>query len=448
MNGGVLAIFGVMIFMGGFLTGSFGVAGNDLWADLHRTFSGEKMLAEVETSRDEVSSEKEKESAEEDEKNFTEDKIAGTGGEIFPQQIILNINMAGATVELKTDKVEISGENLESGNGKISDQNLTKQTESGGKCMLDDYKVPDRRGVYFSEMAWMGTGISASDEWMELKNTTQNEVDLSGWEIRNKDGNLNIVFSEGKKMKAREIMILERGDDNTIQGVVAGIIYKGALGNEDEGIYLFDESCNLIDKAEANKDWPAGNSKEKRTMERDWITLEWKDSLVSGGTPGSDNGVAIAASGGVAGNGEEKEINRDEPAGVAESAISEGKICFSEVKAGSDGNADDEYIKVVNLGSEKINLEGWTIKKKSSTGMETTLVSAGLLTEKSISGKGQMIFGNSEGYSGVADILWPKSYNLAYEKNGVIFYDETGKKIDEINWESLVKGEILKKECK
>lgn len=437
--------------MGGFLTGNSGVVGNGLWADLHRTFSGEKILAEVAISENKVSGGEEKEVLEEtgamaSEENYLETKKAETSEANFPQQVILNINMAGATVQLKTDKVEISGENLEWRNGAVLEQDLVKQAESGGKCAINDYKVPDRRGVYFSEAAWMGTGISTSDEWIELKNTTQSEVDLSGWELRNKDGNLNIVFPEGKKMKAREIMVLERGDDETIQGVAAGIIYKGALGNEDEGIYLFDASCNLVDKAEADKDWPAGNAKEKKTMERDWITLEWKDSLIAGGTPGGDNGVVVASeklslrAGGENGEGEEVSSQTE--------VVAEGEICISEARAGSDGNADDEYIKAVNLGEGEINLEGWTIKKKSSTGAETTLVSESLLSGKKITGKGQMILGHSEGYGGAADILWPKSYSLAYEKNGVIFYDKAGKKIDEINWEKLEKGEILKKECK
>ena len=37
--------------------------------------------------------------------------------------------------------------------------------------------------VIFSEIAWAGSSISSSDEWIELANTTGDSVDVSGWTI-------------------------------------------------------------------------------------------------------------------------------------------------------------------------------------------------------------------------------------------------------------------------
>lgn len=39
--------------------------------------------------------------------------------------------------------------------------------------------------VYFSEIAWAGSDLSPSDEWIELKNNTDQAIDLSGWQITN-----------------------------------------------------------------------------------------------------------------------------------------------------------------------------------------------------------------------------------------------------------------------
>ena len=46
-------------------------------------------------------------------------------------------------------------------------------------------KVPQT--VVFNEVSWMGTEESALNEWIELRNTTGEDIDLNGWRIRNLD---------------------------------------------------------------------------------------------------------------------------------------------------------------------------------------------------------------------------------------------------------------------
>lgn len=43
------------------------------------------------------------------------------------------------------------------------------------------YDVPP---VVINEIAWMGRLGATSDEWIELKNTNNLEIDLSGWHLR------------------------------------------------------------------------------------------------------------------------------------------------------------------------------------------------------------------------------------------------------------------------
>ncbi|HEC21057.1 MAG TPA: hypothetical protein ENI70_00910, partial [Candidatus Peregrinibacteria bacterium] len=40
----------------------------------------------------------------------------------------------------------------------------------------------------------MGTSASTDDEWLELKNNTEQEVDLTGWELRAQDGTPSIAL--------------------------------------------------------------------------------------------------------------------------------------------------------------------------------------------------------------------------------------------------------------
>jgi len=41
----------------------------------------------------------------------------------------------------------------------------------------------------------------------------KDEIDLSGWQILNKNQKLKFVFEEGTKILPNEILLLKRGDD-------------------------------------------------------------------------------------------------------------------------------------------------------------------------------------------------------------------------------------------
>ena len=44
------------------------------------------------------------------------------------------------------------------------------------------------RDVVINEVAWMGTAASDSDEWIELYNATDQDIDLAGWTLTSSDG--------------------------------------------------------------------------------------------------------------------------------------------------------------------------------------------------------------------------------------------------------------------
>ncbi len=46
---------------------------------------------------------------------------------------------------------------------------------------------PEVPEVIINEMAWAGSTVSTSDEWIELKNTTDAEIDIAGWQINRLD---------------------------------------------------------------------------------------------------------------------------------------------------------------------------------------------------------------------------------------------------------------------
>lgn len=91
-----------------------------------------------------------------------------------------------------------------------------------------------------SEVAWMGTAVSADDEWIELHNTGTENVSVDGWELT--DGaNLNIALSG--TIASDEYAVLERTDDGTVPGT-AFLIYKGSLANSGATLSLYDADPN------------------------------------------------------------------------------------------------------------------------------------------------------------------------------------------------------------
>ncbi|MFC3884577.1 phospholipase D-like domain-containing protein [Bacillus songklensis] len=161
----------------------------------------------------------------------------------------------------------------------------------------EETKAAVTRDVVINEVAWMGTTASYADEWMELYNNTNQEMDITGWTLKAQDGSPSIQLSG--HIPAKGYFLLERTDDNTVSGVTADQIYSGSLDNTDEALMLYDENHNLIDSVST---WYAGDNTTKATMERidsysnGDASTNWGNSTAAynggSGTPKSANSVA------------------------------------------------------------------------------------------------------------------------------------------------------------
>lgn len=128
--------------------------------------------------------------------------------------------------------------------------------------------------VVINEIAWMGTNVSANDEWIELENTGTEVADLTGWRLEAADGQPSIALSGS--IGAAGYFLLERTNDETVPGIAADVIYTGALSNSGEKLALKNAAGTLVDSIDAVNGWPAGNNTTKETMQRlsagGWIT--------------------------------------------------------------------------------------------------------------------------------------------------------------------------------
>ncbi len=130
-------------------------------------------------------------------------------------------------------------------------------------------------------------------------------------------------------------------------------------------------------------------------------------------------------------------------------------IGISEILVGIDGNADYEFIELYNPNDVVIDLTGYSIKKRNSTGNISTLVSnntgagnvAGNFKNKKIMPHKYLLLAQKDGYgltgSPRPDILY--STNLAYKNNAVTLYNVDGKAIEDISWDEIIKGQSLER---
>ncbi|MBI4993861.1 lamin tail domain-containing protein [Candidatus Wolfebacteria bacterium] len=120
-----------------------------------------------------------------------------------------------------------------------------------------------------------------------------------------------------------------------------------------------------------------------------------------------------------------------------------GKIIISEIMAGSDASVNYEFIELYNPNSFAIDLTGWSIKKISSSGSESTLVSnntKGNFKDKKIMSNKYLLLANKDGYNGIVqpDIFYSSA--LAYKNNAIVIYDKNGNKIEELGWQEIPKN--------
>lgn len=115
------------------------------------------------------------------------------------------------------------------------------------------------------------------------------------------------------------------------------------------------------------------------------------------------------------------------------------QILIVEIQTGTTaGGAEDEYVKLYNPTNSEIDLAGWALKKKTSTGTFSNLVSAGAFVGK-ISAKGYFVVAH-ESYLGPLTVnlrYSANSNNLAYTNNSAILYhpdDSVMLVMDEVSW--------------
>jgi hypothetical protein len=274
--------------------------------------------------------------------------------------------------------------------------------------------------VIISEIAWMGTITSVNDEWIELYNNTNSSINLSGWILKSADDTPKINLAG--IIPANGFYLLERTDDTTVPNIPADQIYTGALGNTGEILDIYDNSGNLIDRADNSNGWSSGDNITKQTMERAGHQ-SWQTSQEPGGTPKVKNSAKEVV--------EVRPQQKLQPTTTV--LLSEVKpqnivqgIIFSEIMPSPEG-ADEtkEWIEILNQNNFEADLSGWQI---TDTAGKTNIYTLPAGTK--ISAMGFLILSRPE-----TKII------LNNDNDGLKLIQPNGKIIDSVSYEKAPQGQ-------
>lgn len=149
------------------------------------------------------------------------------------------------------------------------------------------------RDVVISEIAWAGSGDSASDEWLELYNNTNAAITLTNWTID--DDNGAQTYPLQGTIAARSYYLIESREIAT--SIPADLVKSTSLSNAGDSLILKDANQNTIDTVNsASIAWFAGSNTTHASMER--ITLDSDGDQASNWRTAGNVALATSSSGG------------------------------------------------------------------------------------------------------------------------------------------------------
>lgn len=209
--------------------------------------------------------------------------------------------------------------------------------------------------LVINEVAWMGTEVSSSDEWIELWNRGDGDVILDGFIL--KTGDEGIIINLSGSIAANSYYLLERTDDHSVEAEEANQIYSGSLSNGGEDIYLIDTSEDIIDSISMAEAWQAGDNELKLTMQK--IGDAWTNSSSVGGSPKQKN---------EANDNLEENISQQEGDDSSTSffGVKIGDVLISEIVSDPE-DGEEEWIELYNTTNKSIDLNNWFIEEGSGS---------------------------------------------------------------------------------
>lgn len=160
--------------------------------------------------------------------------------------------------------------------------------------------------VVINEISWAGSVDSFNDEYIELYNTTNQTIDLTGWYIED-DATMSYTITSGT-IAPHGYFLIEDSEE-AVSSAGADAVINLSLANAGDSLILKDNAGVAIDVVNGSGGaWYAGDSTTKATMERvdPNVTVDtadnWADAQSSNGALASLGSAILGTPGSVNSN--------------------------------------------------------------------------------------------------------------------------------------------------
>ena len=216
------------------------------------------------------------------------------GDSILTTAELFMLYEAGGLSAGSTEFIDAETGSLSSGNYLFASALMTPDDDSTDNTKYIQVYVPtEDSAIIFNEI--MHRPCSGEAEWIELYNTTPDEISLTGWSI-NEGDIASVIQLDNSIISGFNFAIIVQGGtvfDFSLPLDVPLIIPSNwnALNNSGDTLYLFDPTGNLMDVLQYPDNW--GGTENGRSMERvSPASAVWFPSAhPSGATPGRENSV-------------------------------------------------------------------------------------------------------------------------------------------------------------
>lgn len=265
-------------------------------------------------------------------------------------------------IDLTIDSEEIKREELLDED--FSEKYSTLEEIENKEKAEDTIVIKNEGQIFINEVAWMGSSFSSYDEWLELYNPNDFDLNLKDWNLnfwkplKNEKGEIidfdkdiygkpyfSISFKEELIISAGKFLILAKEKYNQKIKDKVDFFYKGTLVNEGGYLELNNTKSEKVDFLNSLTGWQAGDNIQKLTLEKDDDQESWHTASIKNGTPRERNSLP------------QKETIEEENIFCEDYLTG---VYLNEILPNPQG-ADQgyEWVEIFNENEFEINLSNW-----------------------------------------------------------------------------------------
>ena len=285
----------------------------------------------------------------------------------------------------------------------------------------DASRVGDAPSILINELANGGAGSDA-DSFFELRNWGEETVDLTGWQVFRCSAQ-GLRSNVGRPEGDLSGIVLAPGEIVTVSriGMPGDLHVTQEYAPTGFGLYLEDPDDRRIDAVGVypNEPWMTQSecSGARNLPNRlDFAANESWQRVAATGDLERDFIVAPATLG---------EQNRTDPSPRADTTV-----VITELASFGPAADDDEFVELLNRGSETVSLDGWQLFRCTASGRVSAGTRELVVPPGTELGPGERFLIAGHGFAGAADARLAGS--LANVEFGVLVRTDTGELVDRV----------------